>query len=85
VRVVFPGIGIQSDGDNLRIKIEVAAPEQSITENQVSLVREALERDLERPVELEVNVFPMQTFYSKAQQEEQVGLRQKILRTIRRL
>ncbi len=78
-------IGINSDGDNLRIKIEVAAPENSISSNQVDLVRQALERNLERPVELEVNVFPMEGFSSKTPEERDVGLTQRIKREIRRL
>lgn len=78
-------IGINSKGEYLKIKIEVAAPENSISSNQVNLVRQALEKNLERPVELQVNVFPMQGFYSKGMEEQDVGLTQRIKREMRRL
>lgn len=78
-------IGINFEGENLRVTIEVAAPKNSISSKQVDLVRQALETKLERPVDLEVGVIPMQGFYSKSQQNQEFGLTQKIKREIRRL
>lgn len=78
-------VGINSDGDHLSIKIDVAAQRGSISENQVDLVRQALERRLDRPIELSVNVYPVQDFYSTGIQDKRVSLRRRIARSILRL
>ncbi|NJN31326.1 MAG: TIGR00341 family protein [Synechococcales cyanobacterium RM1_1_8] len=67
------GVDINSDGDRLRIRIEVAAQKDAISENQVDLVRQAIERRLDRPVELAVNVYPVQSFSSIGSKKEKVS------------
>ncbi len=49
-------------GQLLRIKLEVAAPVNSISANQVNLVQQFLEDQLERQVILAVSVFPLEEF-----------------------
>lgn len=66
-------IVLSSEEEILKIKIEVAAEENSISKKQVDLVRLALEQNLERPVELVVNVFPMQGFHSKVGEDEKAS------------
>ncbi|MEL6555309.1 MAG: TIGR00341 family protein [Cyanobacteria bacterium J06621_11] len=56
---------VDSQGDGLQINLEVAAPVGSISETQVGLVRTFLERELERPVELSVKVFPVRELYAE--------------------
>ena len=76
-------VGINSEGDDLIVKIEVAAPENAISAEQVDAVRQSLERRLERPVELEVNVFPMQGFYSETEEADRVGFRKRFVERIK--
>lgn len=78
-------VDISSDGDHLGIKIEVAAQRGSISERQVDLVRQALERQLERPVELAVNVYPIEDFYSTGVKRNQISFRRRIARKIIKL
>ncbi|MEL6816593.1 MAG: TIGR00341 family protein [Cyanobacteria bacterium J06598_3] len=53
---------VNAEGDILKVDLEVAASPNSISENQVSLVHQLLERTLERSIQLEVQVFPVQEF-----------------------
>ncbi|MEL6606230.1 MAG: TIGR00341 family protein [Cyanobacteria bacterium J06614_10] len=53
---------VNSEDRLLVVDLEVAAPVGSISENQVGLVREFLEEKLERPIELQVKVFPVEEF-----------------------
>lgn len=76
-------VGIDSNGDDLMVKIEVAAPENSISAEQVDAVRQSLEHRLERSVELEVNVFPMQGFYSETEESKRVSLKKRLVRRIK--
>ncbi len=54
----------------LQVHVEVAAPQDSITEQQVVLVREFLERELERPIDLNVQVFPVHSFSATASEAQ---------------
>ena len=49
----------------LRIDIEVAAPLNSISQNQINLVRQAIEERIGREIELYVEVIPMRRLSSK--------------------
>lgn len=53
---------VNSDNDTLAINLEVAAPENSISENQINMVHRFLETKLEQPLRLNVSVFPVQDF-----------------------
>ena len=77
------GVGIDSAGDDLIVKIEVAAPEDAISAAQVDSVRQSLERRLERPIELEVNVFPMRGFHSETEEAKKVGFKKRLVRRIK--
>ncbi|MGB3671899.1 MAG: DUF389 domain-containing protein [Phormidesmis sp.] len=50
---------VDSNGEQLSVNLEVAAPEDSITAAQIDLVHAFLERELERPISLDVSVFPV--------------------------
>jgi uncharacterized hydrophobic protein (TIGR00271 family) len=51
----------------LIVDLEVAATEDSISENQINLVREFLQISLNRPVSLSVTIVPVQAFFAPAQ------------------
>ncbi len=53
---------VRTSGKQLQIKLDVAAPVNSISANQVDLVQQFLEDQLERPVTLAVSVFPLEEF-----------------------
>lgn len=53
---------VNADGELLRVDLEVAAPTDSISENQVNLVHQFLEKKLARSIQLEVQVFPVREF-----------------------
>ncbi|MEC4984980.1 MAG: TIGR00341 family protein [Oscillatoria sp. PMC 1068.18] len=52
--------------DELFVEIEVAAASNAISERQVKLVRDFLEKELERPVNLQVKVIPVNYFEAPA-------------------
>ena len=56
-------------GRNLKVNLEVTAPVGSISERQVNLVHDFLERELKRPIFLDVSIFPLQEY--SIQQTEQ--------------
>ncbi len=56
---------VDSRGDQLLVDLEVAAPENSITANQVNLVHQFLERELERSISLDVSIFPVEEYSIK--------------------
>ncbi len=53
---------VRSEGKTMQVYLEVAAPPESISQNQISLVHDFLESQLERPIELKVSVFPVREF-----------------------
>ena len=57
---------IHSKGKNMRIDLEVAAPEGTISERQIDLVHQFIEEKLERPVDLDVSIFTVQDFEVEA-------------------
>lgn len=57
---------------HLHVFLEVAAPEDSISENQVSLVHEFLEREMGQPIEMDVSIFPVRE-YSLTPSDERVS------------
>ncbi len=59
-------ITASSQSGVLLVEIEVAAPSDSISQNQVSLVRDFLSRQLGRPVDLQVRIFPVDTLQAPA-------------------
>ncbi|WP_224409780.1 TIGR00341 family protein [Oscillatoria salina] len=59
-------IQVVPQGDELFVEVEVAAAFNSISERQVSLVRDFLEDELERPVNLQVKVIPVNYFEAPA-------------------
>ena len=44
------------------VTLEVAAPEGSISQQQVNMVHKFLEKELERPISLDVSIFPVQKY-----------------------
>lgn len=50
---------VEYDGSIMHVGIDVAAPEGAISANQVNLVHTFLEKEIERPIDLDVNVFPV--------------------------
>lgn len=50
----------------LKVKIEVAALPDTISQNQVNLVRQALSRRIGRPIDLKVEVIPMKILQSQS-------------------
>ncbi len=58
---------VRTEGKLLQIKLDVAAPVNSISSNQVDLVQQFLEDELERPVILAVSVFPLEEFSANNQ------------------
>ncbi|MEM6500791.1 MAG: DUF389 domain-containing protein [Cyanobacteria bacterium P01_C01_bin.89] len=53
---------VDTRGEILAIRLEVAAPRGRINQNQVQLVRSFLEKRLERSVRLDVRVLPVEEF-----------------------
>ncbi|KPQ37226.1 MAG: putative membrane protein [Phormidesmis priestleyi Ana] len=56
---------VDSSGEVLEVDLEVAAPTDSISDRQIDLVHDFLEERLDRPIRLNVSVFPMQEFSSR--------------------
>ena len=61
---------VDTQRENLKLDIEVAAPEGAISNNQVDLVHAFIERELERPVELDVIVLEVEAFGIEADPEQ---------------
>ncbi|MDM9381328.1 hypothetical protein QUB80_11495 [Chlorogloeopsis sp. ULAP01] len=59
-------IQIRRQGRELVFNLEVATALNSISENQVNLVRDFLEQNLKRPINLNVRIIPIQEFFSPA-------------------
>lgn len=59
-------IQIRRQGRRLVVNLEVATALNSISENQVDLVRDFLEQNLKRPINLNVRIIPIQEFSSPA-------------------
>ncbi len=53
---------VRSNHDILSVYLEVAAPVDSISDNQVNLVHSFLEDELQRPIDLDVSIFPVSEF-----------------------
>ncbi|MEC4805877.1 MAG: TIGR00341 family protein [Jaaginema sp. PMC 1079.18] len=53
-------INVNLEDDILNIEIEVAAPANSISDKQVSLVRDFIQQQLQRPINLTVRVLPVE-------------------------
>ncbi len=58
-RTDIRSIKVNSQKDFVFVQIEVAAPLESISENQVKLVRNFISRELKKPVRLRVRVIPV--------------------------
>lgn len=58
------GLEVKAQGDLLLVNLEVSAPLDSISAKQVKLVREFLEQELSRPINLKVQVIPINKFES---------------------
>lgn len=59
-------IRVSSESEPLLIEVEVAAPSDSISQNQVNLIRDFLSRQLKQPVDLQVRIFPVDTLQAPA-------------------
>jgi len=53
---------VDDKGDYLQIELEVAAPVDSVSENQVNLVHRFLEKELNRPIDMDVSIFPVREY-----------------------
>ena len=53
---------VDAERAELRVDLEVAVPMNTISEKQVSMVHRFLEQELNRPVSLEVNIFPVEAY-----------------------
>lgn len=53
---------VNAEGNILTVDLEVAAPTDSISEKQINLVHQLLEKRLARAIQLEVHVFPVREF-----------------------
>ncbi|EDX86610.1 conserved domain protein [Synechococcus sp. PCC 7335] len=72
-------LNIQKQGDELAVYLDVATLPGSISSRQVDLVRDALAREIKRPVTLNVSVIPIEQFVSDApSSESRSSLRYKI-------
>lgn len=58
-------VRVRPQGDGLAVELEVAAPWNSISEEQVELVRSFLERKLEKPINLKVQIIPTTVLEAK--------------------
>ena len=56
------GVQVDSKQETLTVSVEVAAPLGSISEAQIDQVHQFLESKLEKPITLNVNIFPVQAF-----------------------
>ncbi|MDJ0719781.1 MAG: TIGR00341 family protein [Prochloraceae cyanobacterium] len=65
-RADIRSIKVNSGEDIIFVKIEVAAPLDSISENQVQLVRNFISRELKEPVRLKVRVIPIKVLDASA-------------------
>jgi uncharacterized hydrophobic protein (TIGR00271 family) len=59
-------VQVRREGEILFVELEVAAPLGSISENQVNLVRDFLEKQLKRSISLNVQVIPLTEFKAPA-------------------
>jgi uncharacterized hydrophobic protein (TIGR00271 family) len=59
-------VRVYPQGNGLFVELEVAAPWNSVSEQQVKLVRDFLEHKLEKPVNLNVQVIPISVFEAQA-------------------
>lgn len=59
-------ISVKRQGPAVAVKMDVEAVEGSISNNQVSLVRDLLAQELDHPVSLDVRVIPVERFTSVA-------------------
>ena len=55
-------IKVQRDGERLLVDMEIAVPFDSLSENQVRLVRNFLQENLKKPLTLNVKVIPTQQY-----------------------
>lgn len=55
-------VEVETQGDALIVNLEVAAAANSISENQVRLVRDFLEERLQKPISLNVQLIPLTQF-----------------------
>ncbi|MCT7962091.1 TIGR00341 family protein [Laspinema sp. D1] len=55
-------VQVEPQGESLIVNLEVAAAENSISENQVRLVRDFLEERLQKPISLNVQIIPLTQF-----------------------
>lgn len=53
---------VNAEDGQLQVSLEVAAPMQSISENQIDLVHSFLETQLERPIGLDVRIIPVESY-----------------------
>lgn len=53
---------VDAEGKQLLVSLEVAAPAQSISGRQIDLVHGFLESQLQRPIELDVRIIPVEFF-----------------------
>lgn len=76
-------VSITPQGDSLSVEIEVAAMPNSITVESVDDIRQSLEDRINRPIDLEVNVFPMEEIRSQRRQSETVSFRKRLIKRIK--
>ena len=55
-------IKVRRDGERLLVDMEIAVPFDSLSENQVRLVRDFLQDNLKKPLTLNVKVIPTQEY-----------------------
>ncbi|MGD1899897.1 MAG: TIGR00341 family protein [Phormidesmis sp.] len=55
-------LSVDSSNNQLRVNLEVAAPDNDISEHQIGLVHQFLEHKLNRPITLDVSIFPVQEY-----------------------
>ena len=53
---------VRSQNNTLNVDLEVAATTNTISDNQINLVHTFLEQELERPINLNVSIFPVREF-----------------------
>lgn len=56
------GLRVEDKGDYLFIDLEVAAPADSISEKQVNLVHDFLQKEIGQPIQMDVTIFPVQSY-----------------------
>lgn len=57
-------ISVMPKKDYLRVEIEIAAPLNSISQSQIDLVKDSLTRQIGKPIDLRVEVLPIQVLQS---------------------